>query len=607
MNSEYDTFPKLFLRNVQRYGNKKIAYREKDYGIWISRTWQDLFESVESLALGLKELGIERGDTVGFIGDNRPEYIWGLIAVQVLGGKTVGIFEDALPTEVEYVLENADAKMAIVEDQEQVDKLLNIKDRLPKLRKIIVDDWKGLRNYNNPFLIRMTEVQDLGRQNKKKFLDFFEEEISKGRGDDVALLAYTSGTTGKPRGAMLTYKNLLDMAAGWEKVVSMGENDKTPTYLPLAWIVEVLISVCGFLRNGFIINFPESVQSVQENIREIGPTIILCAPRIWEKMCSEVQVKMLDSTWLKRKAYDICYEIGKKNIDIKLEKGKLSLWRKLLNTISYYLLFRPLQDRLGLLNIKHAFTGGSAVGPDVFRFFQALGVNIKQIYGQTEMAGTIATHIEGDVDYETVGKPIPGVDVKISDTGEILCKGPGLFLGYYKNPEATAEVKDKDGYLHTGDFGHINQRNHLIVIDRMKDVIKLSDGSNFSPTFIENRLKFSPYIREAIAVGKERPYVTALIQIDYAFVGDWAEKRQIIYTTFADLARKKEVYDLITKEVRRVNDNLPEAARIVKFYLLEKELDPDDEELTRTQKLRRFFVSKKYEDLINRALYAGTE
>jgi len=600
MNSEYDTFPKLFLRNVRRYGNKKIAYREKDLGIWISKTWQDMYESVESLAGGLKEVGFQRGDAVGFIGDNRPEYVWGMLAVEVLGGKTVGIFEDALEPEVEYILNHADAKFAIVEDQEQTDKLLNIKDRLPLLKKVIVDDWKGLRSYQEPMIMKLTEVQNLGREYKKKFPNFFEEEISKGWGDEVTLLAYTSGTTGKPKGTMLTYDNMLGMAAGLETVISIDENDKVPTYLPLAWIVEVMISVCWFLRNGFTINFPESPETVQENIREIGPTIMLAAPRIWEKMCSEVQVKMLDSTWLKRKIYGISYKIGQKHIDIQTEKGKLCLWDRFLNKLCYFLVFRALQDRLGLLHIKHAFTGGSALGPDVFRFFQALGVNIKQVYGQTEMGGNIATHEEGDVDYETVGKAVPGVDLKILDNGEILCKGPGMFLGYYKNPEETKEVMDEDGWLHTGDFGYINKKGHLIVIDRMKDVIKLSDSSNFSPTFIENRLKFSPYIREAIAVGKDRPYVIALIQIDYAFTGDWAEKRQLAYTTFTDLARKREVYDMIAKEVKRVNSYLPEAARIAKFFLLEKELDPDDEELTRTQKLRRAFVSKKYQDLISR-------
>lgn len=600
MNSGYDTFPKLFLKDVRRYGNKRIAYREKDLGIWISKTWQDMHESVESLAGGLKELDFERGDTVGFIGDNRPEYVWGILAVDALGGKTVGIFEDALEPEVEYILNHADAKFAIVEDQEQTDKLLNIKDRLPLLKKIIVDDWKGLRSYQEPMIMKLTEVQNLGREYKKKAPNFFEEEVSKGRGDEVALLAYTSGTTGKPKGTMLTYDNMLGMAVGLEKVISIDENDKVPTYLPLAWIVEVMISVCWFLRNGFTINFPESPETVQENIREIGPTIMLAAPRIWEKMCSEVQVKMLDSTWLKRKIYGISYKIGQKHIDIQTEKGKLGLWNRFLNKLCYFLVFRALQDRLGLLHIKHAFTGGSALGPDVFRFFQALGVNIKQVYGQTEMGGNIATHEEGDVDYETVGKAVPGVDLKISDNGEILCKGPGMFLGYYKNPEATKEVMDEDGWLHTGDFGYISKKDHLIVIDRMKDVIKLSDGSNFSPTFIENRLKFSPYIREAIAVGKDRPYVIALIQIDYAFTGDWAEKRQLAYTTFTDLARKREVYDMIAKEVKRVNSYLPEAARIAKFFLLEKELDPDDEELTRTQKLRRGFVSEKYGDLISR-------
>jgi len=577
-------------------------------GIWLSSSWQDMYENVESLALGLAELGLERGDTVCFIGDNRPEYMWGILATQSLGGKMAGIYQDALPTEVEYVFNHLDAKMAIVEDQEQTDKLLDIKDRLASLDKIIVDNWKGLGNYRNPLLIKLTDVQELGRKKKKEFPDFFEDSILKGRGDDVALISYTSGTTGLPKGTMLTYDNLTSMGASLEKVIPMDDSDNVVTYLPLAWIVEIMISLCWYLRNGFTINFPESIETVQENIREIGPSILVSPPRIWEKICSEVQVKMLDSDWLKRTVYNLCYRIGQEHVDIKFGKNRHKSpgwYRKLAERLSYYLLFRPLLDRQGLRNIKHAFTGGAALGPDVFRFFQACGLNIKQMYGQTEMGGIIATHTEGDVNYETVGKAIPDCEVTISDAGEILCKGPGMFLGYYKSPEKTEEVKDGNGYLHTGDFGYINEDGHLVVIDRMKDVIKLSDGSNFSPTFIENRLKFSPFIREAIAIGKDRPYVIALVQIDYAFVGAWAEKRQLAYTTFSDLTRNKEVYGLISQEVERVNNNLPEAARITKFLLLEKELDADDEELTRTQKLRRGFVSEKYKGLIDK-LYGET-
>jgi long-chain acyl-CoA synthetase len=388
----------------------------------------------------------------------------------------------------------------------------------------------------------------------------------------------------------------------------MDEDDSVVTYLPLAWIVEIMISVCWYLRNAFTINFPESVETVRENIREIGPSILVSPPRIWERICSEVQVKMLDADWLKRNVYQVCYRIGQKHLDLKFGEHR-SKWTtyyyQLMSKLAYYLVFRPLLDREGLLNIKHAFTGGAALGPDVFRFFQSLGLNIKQMYGQTELGGIVATHSEGDVNYETVGRAVPACEVTISETGEILCKSPGMFLAYFKEPELTQEVKDGAGYLRTGDFGYINEQGHLVVIDRMKDVIKLSEGSNFSPTFIENRLKFSPYIREAIAVGKDRPYVIALIQIDYAFVGAWAEKRQLAYTTFTDLARNEKVYDLISEEVKRVNSSLPEAARIAKFRLLEKELDADDEELTRTQKLRRGFVSEKYKHLVER-LYEET-
>ena len=603
MNSEYDTFPKLFLRNVGKYGTAKTAYREKDLGIWLSRTWQDMYDEVESLCLGLVELGLEKDDSVCFIGDNRPEYVWGVLAAQSLGARMAGIYQDALPAEVEYVFNHLDTKIAIVEDQEQTDKLLDIKDRLPKLDKIIVDDWKGLQSYNNPLLMRLSDVQALGRKRKESAPQLFEELIRQGRGDDVALISYTSGTTGVPKGAMLTYDNLMGMAAGLEEVISMDETDNVVTYLPLAWIVEIMISLCWYLRSGFTVNFPESIETVQENIREIGPSILVAPPRIWERMCSEIQVKMLDADVLKRTVYDVCQKIGHKVIDRKFGDGCKKQGNPffiLVDRLAYHLVFRPLLDRHGLLNIKHAFTGGSALGPDVFRFFQSCGLNIKQMYGQTEMGGIICTHLEGDVNYETVGKVIPGCELKISAVGEILCKGPGMFVGYHKESEKTEEVRDGSGYLHTGDFGYINENGHLVVIDRMKDVIKLNDGSNFSPTFIENRLKFSPYIREAISVGKDRPYVSALIQIDYAFAGAWAEKRQVAYTTFTDLARNPRVYDLIAQEVERVNKQLPEAARVAKFLLLEKELDADDAELTRTQKLRRGFVSGKYGSLIDK-------
>lgn len=603
MNSEYDTFPKLFLRNVRKYGTTKIAYREKELGIWQSKTWQEMYAEVESLALGLAELGLEKGDSVCFIGDNRPEYMWGILAAQSVGTRMAGIYQDALPTEVEYVFNHLDSKIAIVEDQEQTDKLLDIKDRLPKLKTIIVDDWKGLGSYNNPLLMKLTDVQALGRKKKEQQPSLFEDKIREGRGEDVALISYTSGTTGLPKGAMLTYNNLTGMAEGLEKVIAMNEQDNVVTYLPLAWIVEIMISLCWYLRNGFTINFPESVETVQENIREIGPSILVAPPRIWERMCSEIQVKMLDADWLKRTIYTVCQKMGQKRIEKKFREDNNKqphYFDKLTERLAYYLVFRPLLDRHGLLRIRHAFTGGSALGPDVFRFFQSCGLNIKQIYGQTEMGGIIATHLEGDVNYETVGKVIPGCEARISDTGEILCKGPGMFQGYHKEPEKTDEVKDENGFLRTGDFGYVNEDGHLVIIDRMKDVMKLTDGSNFSPTFIENRLKFSPYIREAIAVGKDKPYVTALIQIDYAFTGVWAEKRQVAYTTFTDLARNPRVYELISEEVERVNRQLPEAARVAKFLLLEKELDADDAELTRTQKLRRGFVSGKYGTLIDK-------
>ncbi|MEW5762165.1 MAG: AMP-binding protein [Bacillota bacterium] len=599
-----DTLPKLLLRNAARLG-RKIALREKEFGIWQSVSWQEYARHVQDFALGLAALGFARGDKVALIGDNRPEWVYAELAAQALGGAGVGIYQDSLPRELAYIIDHADAVVVVVEDQEQVDKVLEIKDRLPKVRKVIYYDPKGLRSYTDPLLMPFTEVEALGREYGAAHPAFFQTEVNRGHGDEVAIIAYTSGTTGVPKGAMLTHGNLISMAKNLLALDPLAEGDDFLSFLPLAWVGEQMLAVSAALWAGVTVNFPEEPETVQENLREIGPHVMFSPPRIWEDMVSRVQVKIEDAGRLKRAAYRWLMPIGYRVADCRFAKKPVPLWLRVAYAFADLALFSAIKDHLGLVRLKRAYTGGAALGPDVFRFFHALGVNLKQIYGQTEIAGISVTHRDGDIRAHTVGLPIPETEVRIGEDGEILSRSPSVFVGYYKNPGATAETL-AGGWLHSGDAGYLEEDGHLVVIDRLKDVLRLADGSIFSPQFIENKLKFSPYIREAVVVGKERPYVVALVNIDLYNTGKWAERRQLAYTTYLDLSQKPEVLDLVTAEVRRVNQSLPEPVRIRKFVVLHKELDADDEELTRTRKVRRRFVEEKYRPLIE-ALYAGEE
>ena len=600
------TFPKLLREKYLKWGDSKIAIREKDYGIWNEVTWKGYYENVKYFALGLKKLGFERGEHISIIGNNEPEWVYAELAAQSLGGAVIGIYQDSTPPEIKYIAELSDSVFIVTEDQEQTDKVLEIKDELPLLRKVIYWDPKGMRNYKDPILMSFQEVQEIGRQFEKEHPTLFEEEIDKGDEEDIALILTTSGTTSLPKLAMLTHKNMLKMAENLlVKVDPMEPTDEFVSFLPLAWVGEQMMSISGGLLIGFTVNFPEEPTTITENIREIGPHVMFSPPRVWEGIVSMIQVKIEDSTPLKRLVYKTFMPIGYRMADFKFNKQKPSLKWKILYKIGYFMLFRALKDRIGMTRIRKAYTGGAALGPDVFRFYHAIGVNLKQIYGQTEIAGISVVHRDDDIKFETVGKPIPETEIRISEEGEILSRSPSVFKGYYKNPEATKEAL-KDGWLHSGDAGYIDEDGHLVVIDRMKDVMRLSDGSIFSPQYIENKLKFSPYIKEAVVFGKEKPYVTAFINIDYENVGKWAENHQIAYTTYTDLSQKPEVYELIKKDVERVNQQLPEAARIKRFLILHKELDADDQELTRTKKVRRRFIEQKYIDLVN-ALYQGED
>ncbi|MEK3853721.1 AMP-binding protein [Cytobacillus sp. FSL H8-0458] len=591
------TFPQLLIKRAYRNGSQ-VALREKEFGIWNEITYEAFLDKVKNFSLGLASLGLKREDKLAIIGDNRPEWVISELAAQSLGGISVGIYQESLSAELSYIIDNCDATIIVAEDQEQVDKLLEIKDSIPKVRTIIYYDSRGMRGYREDFLLEFNEVLEMGRSSHSGQPGLFSEEVEKGSADDVAILSYTSGTTGNPKGTMLTYRNLIDMAKNLSDIDPLTDKDEYVSFLPLAWIGEQMMTLAMGLYNGMTINFPEEPATVLEDLREIGPQVMFSPPRIYEDMVSRFQVRIQDSGWLKRKIYNWCKPIGEKIAKAHFENKPVSTGTKALYKVADYLMFSAIRDHFGLLKIKRAYTGGAPLGPDVFEFFHSIGVNVKSIYGQTEVAGISIVHRDGDIKLDSVGIPIPGTEVKISEEGEILIKSSSVCKGYYKNEKSTTETI-QDGWLHTGDAGRLDEGGHLYIIDRIKDVIRLDTGEMFSPQFIENKLKFSSFIQEAVAIGKDRPYVVAMINIDMKNVGRWAEKNQISYTTYTDLSSKPQVLELIEKQVLEINQTLPEKARVKKFVLLYKELDADDEELTRTKKVRRQFVAKKYQALID--------
>ena len=600
-----ETLPQLLVNKAQEYGDSKTALREKEFGIWQSVTWAGYLDHVKHFCLGLISLGLKPEDTVAIIGDNRPEWVYAELAAQAAGSKSVGIYQASIADEVHYIADYADVSVLVVEDQEQVDKALEIMDDLPQLRSVIYYDPKGLRSYDDDILMHFPDVEALGRTYAEAHPNHFEELVAQGRGEDIAVLSTTSGTTAKPKLAILTHDNMVSQAKAIMSVDPIDPDADFVSFLPLAWIGEQMIAVSCGLYQGFTLNFPEEPETVQEDIREIGPEVMFSPPRIWENMLSMVQVKIADTTRLKRSAYNWALKTGYEMADVHFENREPSLGLRTRYKLADLMVFQILKDQLGLRHIKRCYTGGAALGPDVFRFYHALGVNLKQVYGQTEVSGLSVIHSDDRIKFQTVGKPLPGVDVKIADDGEIMVHSAAVFKGYYKNPEATAESL-VDGWLMTGDAGYFDDDDHLIVIDRAKDVMTLHDGTRFSPQFIENKLKFSQYVREAVVFGGDWPYVTAMLNIDMGNTGKWAENNQIAYTTYTDLAQKAEVYALVRADVERTNADLPEAARIRRFLLLHKELDADDAELTRTRKVRRGYVAERYDYVIN-ALYGDSD
>jgi long-chain acyl-CoA synthetase len=599
------TFPKLLLKAYKKFGKSKVALREKEFGIWQTYTWADYYEHVKYFALGLKALGFETGDKISIISDNRPEWVYGELAAQCLRGCGIGIYQDSIVKEVAYIIDHSDSKFVIAEDQEQVDKMLEIKDDFPKVQKIIYHDPKGMWKYKDPILMPFWEVEELGRKYEKEHNVNFEKLIEETDPFDVAQICTTSGTTGFPKLAMLTHHNLLTMSYNLGIVDRKYESDEFVSFLPLAWVGEQMMCIASALLFNFTINFPEEVETTNENIREIGPNLMFSPPRVWENLAATVQVKILDASPIKRWFFNKFLPVGYRWADYKFQKKTPPLSEKIKYWLAYVLVFRALKDRLGFSKMRSATTGGAALGPDTFRFFHALGIELKQIYGQTEIAGISCIHRDGDIDFDSVGKPIPDTHIKITEDGEIISKSPSVFVGYYKNEKATKETVI-DGWLYSGDAGYFNDRGHLVVIDRVKDVMTLKDGTKFSPQFIENKLKFSPYIKEAVCIGHEKDYIVGMICIDYEIVGKWAETQRIEYTTYTNLSANDKVQEFIEKEVVKVNEGLPEASKIKKFVLLYKELHADDDELTRTGKVRRKFVEERYVRVI-KGMYNNEE
>ena len=596
-----DTLPKLLKKNADKYGDQKIAMRVKDRGIWQHFTWKDYYEKVKYFSLGLISLGLKRGDKISILGENKPEIYWAEIAVQAAGGTSVGIYTDCSPPEIKYFVTDSDSTFVVAHDQEQVDKLLQIKGDLPNVKKVIYWDPKGLWNYVDPVLISFSEVVKLGHSYEKENPGLFEENVENGKGEDVAIICYTSGTTGLPKGAMLNQRGIVAIANSWREVDHWSDQDRYVSFLHPAWIAEQAVGVAGQLVAGTEVNFPEEPETVQENIREIGPTILFFAPRLWENINRMIQAKITDTSVLRRWIYHLSLPMGYRAAEHRLAKKGLGLFRRFIHRIAHWVLFRPLKDRVGLSRIRCAYTAGSAVSPDILNYFQAIGVNIKQLYGGSEQ-GLVTIHRDGEIKCETCGVAMPGVEIHLSPEGEVLVKGENIFAGYYKNPDVTRE-KIRDGWYYTGDFGYIDDDRHLVVIDRMEDLKELKGGRKFSPQFAEIRLRFCPYIKDALVIGGEdKDYVTAIINIDLENVGRWAEGNRIPYTTFTDLSQKSEVIELIKKDIQRINKFLPEWSRIRKFVNLHKEFDADEAELTRTRKLRRTFVENRYSDLIA-ALY----
>ncbi|MFO1038645.1 MAG: AMP-binding protein [Geminicoccaceae bacterium] len=594
---DLDTFPKLLLHNAANWPNA-VAMREKEFGIWNEYGWAACRDRVRELALGLLALGVHRGEVVGLIGRNRPNWLWSELAAHAVGAMSLGIYADVLGDEAAYLIRYADCVTVFAEDEEQVDKLLELGDRIPSVRHIVFHDDRGMRKYADPRLVPWADLVAFGETYAAEHANAFEDAIASGRGEDVAILCTTSGTTSQPKLAMLQFRPFLSHIASYLRADPRGPQDEYVCLLPLPWIMEQVYCVAMPLLSRIRVSFPESQETAMADMREIGPTHLLLAPRVWEQTAADVRARIMDSNALTRWMFDRLLKRGLDALDAGRTDG-----------IAETLLFAPLRDRLGFGNVKSAATGGAALGPDTFRFFLAMGVPLRQLYGQTELSGAYTLQVGSDLDFDSSGKAFDDTEIRIDDpdargVGEIVTRHPGMFKGYFRNEDATRETLDEGGWMRTGDAGFFDPKGRLVVIDRVKDIATTGRGIRFSPQYIENKLKFSPYIGECVVLGNDRPWLAALLCIRYAMVAKWAESRSLAFTSYQSLAALPAVAELLAGEVEQVNASLPEEQRLRRFVLLHKELDADDGELTRTRKVRRNVIDSRYGMLVD-AVYAG--
>ncbi|MDA8869960.1 AMP-binding protein [Rhizobiaceae bacterium] len=608
-----DTFPKYLLRNAERFPARP-AMRHKDFGIWQTWSWADLLDEVRAYALGLQAMGLVRGDKVAVIGQNRPQLYWTFLAVQSLGGVPVPVYADSVAEEMVYVLEHAEVRFAVVQDQEQVDKLLSIHEQLPKLETILYDWERGLKDYDEPYLHHIKQAQADGRAllaadtgANARWL----EGIAQGNGADLAVMLYTSGTTGRPKGVMLSYYNLVISSKNANAFDKFDEHDEIIAYLPLAWVGDHIFSYGQSLTSGYCVCCPESTTTVTEDRREIAPTYFFAPPRVFEGLLTDIMVRMEDASTVKQKMFKHFLAVANRFGERILNGESVGALDRAHYALGEALVYGPLKNRLGMTRMKVGYTAGEAIGPEIFRFYRSIGLNLKQLYGQTEASVYITAQPDGQISADTVGTPSPDVEIRIADNGEVLYRSPGTFMGYYKNAEATAETKTPEGWVHTGDAGFIDGDGHLRIIDRAKDVGKLTDGSMFPPKYIENKLKFFPNIKEAVAIGDGRDFATVMLNIDLSPVANWAERNNIAYGSYQELANHPRVYAMMADHVAQVNADLASEERVAgaqihRFLVLHKELDADDGELTRTMKVRRSLINERYGPLIE-ALYDGSK
>ena len=605
-----DTLPKLLMERGRLDANR-TAIREKGYGIWQSWSWREVAKNVQAMALGLHDLGLERGNVVAIIGDNRPHLYWAMAASQSMGAVPVPLYQDSVAEEMHYVLDHAEARFAVVENQEQVDKVVSIMDRCPNLECIIYTDSKGLRHYDYPYLSSVDELMARGADVEKQQPDLFDTEVAKGAGSDLAVILYTSGTTGRPKGVMLSFDNIVITARNANKSERIQNDEEALAYLPMAWVGDHIFSYGQAIVAGFTMNCPESADTVMIDLRELGPTFFFAPPAIFENILTQVTIRMEDAGWLKKKIYAYFMGVARRSGSKIMEGRSVPLWDRACYALGQLLVYGPLCNVLGFSRLRRVYTAGEAIGPEIFDFYRSLGINMKQLYGQTEASVYVTIQPDSEIKADSVGVPALDCEISVTEEGEVVYRSPGAFMGYYKNPDATAEAKTKDGWFRTGDAGLIDAGGHLKIIDRAKDVGRLEGGTLFAPKYLENKLKFFPFIKEAVCLGDKRGYVSVMVNIDLDAVGNWAERNGLAYTSYTDLATRTEVYDLVQENIEAVNASLAgdpdlSGSQIKRFLILHKELDADDGELTRTRKVRRRIIAERYKELID-ALYSDTD